>query len=164
MASIKKAYTEIVELLQANLEASVADVLPSVIELASAKAGGGGSRATTFHKNEDGEVVAIKCYYHGVWMSPAVVDFGKKASSATGFNNMCKEGVSNWTKQQAAAKKAKNDLLNQLAEGELAQEDLSAAIAKIEEDRDGVYAREDGYGFETLDECLADNIERGVAA
>lgn len=163
MANIKKAYKDIIELLQDSADSLVSDVLPAVIELASAKTGGGGSKATTFHRNEEGVVVAIKCYYHGTWMSPEVVEFGKKASSATGFNSMCKEGVSNWTKQQRAFKAAQADLLRQLSEGELAVEDLAAAQEALEAERDAVYDREDGYGFETLEECLADNAERGIA-
>ena len=37
MATIKKAYQSIVELLQANEDAKVSDVLQDVIDLASAK-------------------------------------------------------------------------------------------------------------------------------
>lgn len=155
MANIKKAYAEIVTLLQDNEDAVVADILPQVVELASAKSGGGGGKATTFHKDDEGNVVAIKCYYFGLWMDPAVVEFGKKASSATGFNSMCKEGNSLWTKQQRAAKKAKDALLNNLANGTVSSEELPALMAEIEEAREAVATPSDAVvGYETLEELL----------
>ena len=161
MSTIKKAYTEIVELLEAHAEHKVKSILPQVIELASAKTGGGGGRATTFHKNADGIVVAIRCFYFGLWMSPEVAEFGKKASSSTGFNSMCKAGVSLWTKQQRDAKKAREELLTAVADGSISPSELPAQLAGIEEARAQVEAAE--YGFETLDECLADNAARGLA-
>lgn len=154
MSNIKKAHIEIVELLQANTDALVGDILPEVIALASAKTGGGGGRATTFHKDDNGEVVAIKCYYHGLWMSPADVEFGKKASSATGYNSMCKDGVSKWTKQERVAKAAKAQLLLDVADGTVDAADLPSIMAEIEEARQVVTPREDGYGYETLEELL----------
>lgn len=154
MANIKKAYAEIVVLLQANEDAFVRDILPEVVSLASAKTGGGGGKATTFHKDEEGNIIAIRCYYHGLWMDPAVAEFGKKASSATGFNSMCKDGVSKWSSQQRAAKKAKEQLLLDVASGEVEATDLPALMAEIEEAASAVVPREDGYGFATVEELL----------
>lgn len=163
MAQIKKAFAEIVELLQANENSKVKSVLPQIIELASAKSGGGGGGATTFHKNADGKVVAIRCFYHKKWMSPEVVEFGAKANTATGFNTMCKTGVSNWTKQQREAKNAKDVLLAGIADGSVPHTELAERLQAIEDARNLVVDREDGYGFETLEECLADNEARGVS-
>lgn len=163
MANIKKAYTEIVDLLQANDDQLVADILPQVVALTSAKAGGGGSRATTFHRNEEGVIVGVKCYYYGLWMSPEVVDFGKKASSATGLNSMCKEGVSHWTKQQSVFNKARAALLDDVMNGAVQAEDLAAVTAELEEAKNAVVEREDDYGFASLEELLEDNANRGVS-
>lgn len=160
MATIKKAYQSIVELLQANEDARVGDILPEVVELAAAKTGAGGGKATAFHRNEEGEVVAIKCYYHKLWMDPRVVEFGKKATSPTGMNNMCKDGVSKWTKQQREAKSAEAELLNRVAAGDLAVEDIAGEQERIAEEAQRIEPREDDYGFETLEECLADSEER----
>ena len=154
MATIKKAYLDIVEFLQDNEDAYVRDILPQVTALASAKTGGGGGKATTFHRDEQGNVVAIQCYYHKLWMDPEVAEFGKKASSATGFNSMCKDGVSKWTKQQRDAKKAKEQLLTDVASGEIEAADLPALLAEIEEATDIVVPRDDNYGYETLEELL----------
>ena len=151
--NIKKAFVAIIEVLNENLEASVADILPQIVELASAKSGGGGSKATTFHKDEDGVVVAIRCFYSGLWMDPAVVEFGKKTSSPTGLNSMCKEGVSHWTKQQRVAKLAKEQLLTDVSDGTVDASDLSEHLQAIEDERNTVVEMT-AQGYETLEALL----------
>ena len=162
MATVKKAYVEIVELLESNLGVTVEEILPEVIKLAQAKTGAGGGKATVFQRNEDGEVVAIKCYYHKLWMDPRVVEFGKKATSPTGLNNMCKDGVSKWTKQQREVKLAESNILAQVTAGDLPVEEIADEQARIAEEASRVEAREDGYGFETVEECIADSAERDL--
>lgn len=161
--AIKKAYQAIISTLEANRDSVVGDIIDNIIELASAKTGGGGGKATSFHRNEAGEVVAIHCYYHKVWLSPKLIEFGTKASSATGLNSMCKSGVSNWTKQERAFKKAKEDLLTEVAAGTIDVSDLKDLLAELDMARDEVVPIEGDYqGFETLDECLADLDARGM--
>jgi len=155
--AIKKAYQEIVSLLEANRDEQVADVIDNVIALASAKTGGGGGKATSFHRNEAGDVVAVHCFYHKVWLDPQVIEFGKKASSASGLNSMCKSGVSNWTKQQRDFKKAKEQLLDDVATGEVDPSDLNDILNGLEAERTAIKPIEGDYqGFATLDDCLAD--------
>lgn len=158
--AIKKVFQDIVSLLEANPESRVRELLPQVQELASAKSAGGGS-ATTFHRDEAGNVVAIRCYYHNLWMHPQLGDFGKKAGSASGYNSMCKDGQSKWTKQQSAAKKAKDALLAQVADGSFTG-NVQEEISHIEAEAKAVIPREDGYGFATMEECLADNASKGL--
>lgn len=158
--AIKKVFQDIVSLLEANPESRVRELLPQVQELASAKSAGGGS-ATTFHRDEAGNVVAIRCYYHNLWMHPQLGDFGKKAGSASGYNSMCKDGQSKWTKQQSAAKKAKDALLAQVADGSFAG-NIQEEISRIEAEAKAIQPREDGYGFATMEECLADNASKGL--
>ena len=153
MSTIKKAYVAIVELLQANEDEAVSSILPQVIAIASAKAGGGGG-ATTSHKDEAGNVIAVRCFYFGKWMDPAEVEFGKKASSSTGLNSMCKEGVSLWTKQQRAAKAAKEQLLTDVAAGIVESSDLTTLLQDIEDERNLV-AEFEGVAYDTLEELLA---------
>ena len=162
--AIKKAYQEIVAFLEENADKKVKSIINDVVAMASAKSGGGGGGATTFHKNADGVVVAVRCLYHKLWMSPEVAEFGAKASSPTGLNSMCKDGVSKWSKQQRDAKNAKESLLAQVAAGEIEASNLGAELDAIEEARNVVEAREDGYGFAELEDCLADNAARGLAA
>lgn len=162
MATIKKAYAAIAELLQANTSALVSDILPEALSLMTAKTGGGGSHATTFHRDEAGNVVAVRCYYHGLWMDPRVAEFGAKATSATGLNSMCKDGVSKWTKQQRDLKKGRDELLAAVANGDVQASDIPAKMEELEEAAKAVIPREDGYGFETLEECLEDSAARGL--
>lgn len=150
---IKKAYAAIVTLIQENADKTVADILPDVIALASAKTGAGGGKATTFHRDDEGVVVAIFCYYHKKWEIVSEVDYGKKANSPSGLNSMCKEGVSHWTKQQREAKAAESALLTQVADGELAPADIPAEQERIAEEAKEVVAREDEHGFDSLEEA-----------
>lgn len=163
--SIKKVFAPIVELLQAAVEANskvkVSDVLNDVVALCAGKTGGS-STTTTSIRNDDGVVVAIKCYYHQTWMDPRVVEFGAKATSATGLNNMCKDGVSKWSRQQATAKKAELELLSRLQNRELSIDDIAVEQVRIQEERATIVPREDGYGFATAEECIADSAARGL--
>lgn len=159
--AIKKAFVEIVNFLEENSQKKVASILDDVIAMSSAKTGGGG-KATSFHRNEAGDVVAVRCFYHKLWMSPLVVEFGKKASSATGLSSMCKEGVSKWSRQQREYKRGKEELLENIASGEIDQSGLQSALAELENAKSEVIPMEDGYGFETLEECLADLQQRGI--
>lgn len=161
--TIKKAYTEIISLLEANRECKVKTIIEQAITLASAKSGGGGGKASSFHRDEAGIVQAIFCYYHKVWLSPAVIEFGKKASSATGFNSMCKSGTSLWTKQQRVYKTGKSDLLDQVAKGDVEGTDVPAMLIALEEAKNLIVPIDGDYiGFETLEDCLADLDERGM--
>lgn len=161
---IKKAFAPIVNLLEANLSLTVEEILPQVVELAAAKTGGGsgGGRASEFHRDEDGNVVAIRCYYHKLWMDPRVVEFGAKKDSATGYNNMCKDGVSKWTKANNAVKKINDDIINEVIAGEIAADQVETVRAERVEEAKTIVPREDGYGFETVEECLADSSARGL--
>lgn len=155
--AIKKAYQEIVAYLEDNQGSKVKTILPGVIELASAKSGGGGGGGSTIRRNEAGEVTHIFCYYHKMWEPIAEVEFGKKATSPTGLNNMCKEGTSQWTKQQRVAKKAKEALLDDVAQGIVAPGDIVAKQADIDTARALIVLREDGIGEGTVKAAALDD-------
>ena len=77
MATVKKAYQDIVSFLEANKDAKVSKVLEQVIEMASAKANR--SEGSTFIKDASGNAVAILDYYFKRWMplvGDKAVDFG----------------------------------------------------------------------------------------
>ncbi len=162
MASIKKAFQPIIDVLESNPKAKVADILEQVIALAAAKTGGGGGGVSSYHKNEDGVVTAIRCAYHKLFMDPRVVEFGAKASSATGFSSMSKDGTAKWNAQYKEAKEAEAGLLDQVTSGDLVPADIPAAQTAIAEKRAEIVPLEDGYGFATLEECLADSEARGL--
>ena len=160
--AIKKAYVEIVDYLRANAGEMVEDVLETVEAMASAKTGGGARAASTVKRDENGDVIAIFCYYHKMWEDPREVEFGARASAPTGLNNMCKEGTSQWTKQQREAKKASEGLLNDILSGETDAGDAQAIRDDIEDVRKQVVPREDGHGVE--DDSMEVEVEESDAA
>ena len=85
-----------------------------------------------FVKDEDGVVVAVFDYYYKRWVDPRIVEFGAKANSATGLNSMCKWGVSNWTKQQNAYKKAQAQLLDDVKEQKVKPSQIGEELEKLE--------------------------------
>lgn len=162
--AIKKVFTAVHSLLTANQSSVVSDLLPQLTELMSAKVGGGGGTASTFQKNAEGVVTAIKCYYFGLWMDPRLVDFGAKAGSATGYNTMCKAGLSAWTKQQSEFKKAKEALLTEVSAGTVLPSEIADKIAELEAARDATIAvPAEIQAFESLEDCLNNSEQNGLA-
>ena len=131
--TVKKAFVELYEILQANSNKKVSTVLPQLLEVMTSKGGGGVGK--TFKKDEDGNVTHMFCYYHKEWEDVTEHEYGKKANTATGLNTMCKDGVSKWTKQQREAKKAKEQLLEAVANGEVPADELNDRLSEIEEMR-----------------------------
>lgn len=153
MAKIKKVFQPILDLLNANLDLKVEDIIQDVTAITQAKVGAGGGKASTYHTNDEGQVIAIRCYYFKKWMDPRVVPFGLKANSGTGLNSMCKEGTAHWTKQQTKAKKDEAALLDRVQSGELAIENLKAERDQIQEDVKHI-ADTTLPMYDTLEECL----------
>lgn len=155
MATIKKAFQPIMSLLAATIGSELTqEVYDQAVELTCAKTGNGGSQATSFHKDDEGNLVAIRCSYFQTWFKPSEVEFGLKASSASGFNPMCKAAVSAWTKQQADFKKAKESLLTQVTEGDIQPADIPTLIEELEEARTTI-AEHDFTGYDSLEDLLA---------
>lgn len=151
--AIKKAFQDIVAFLEDNQNSKVKSVLGTVIEMCSAKSGGGGG-GQAFLRDADGNVTHIKCYYHNKW-EPVNADgtgdeehvaYGAKATSATKLSSMCKEGTSAWTKQNSLAKKAGIALLSDVAAHTVAPDEIGAKQEEIEAARKVVVDREDGLG------------------
>ena len=111
--------------------------MPQLRALMSAKVGGSSIGATHL-KDEEGNVIAVYCYYHKKWELVANHIYGAKVGTTTGLNSMCKLGVNQWTTQQRVAKKAKEDLLTKLQSGEIAVEDLASEQEAIEEQRNAI--------------------------
>ncbi len=133
--STKKVYIEMVAFLESHKDSKVADILKSneFIEIIEAK-----KNSNCVLKDANDKVVAIFCYYHKQWELLSKVEYGSKASSATGFNTMCKIGVNKWTKQQNDAKKAKANLLDEVAEGKLDPKDINPRLDTIENARNKI--------------------------
>jgi len=163
--AIKKTFVPLIEHLQANLKASVSDIIEEVVAMASTKSRGTGTggASTTILKDAADNVVAIKDYYFKKWMplvGPEAVEFGKKASAASGYSSMSKAGTSLWTKQQQEAKKAMTNILVEVEEGTLEVGDIAERKAEIEAERKVI--QETDLGFDSLEDCkeyLADYCE-----
>jgi hypothetical protein len=137
MNNIKKAYVELHSLLEANANKKVSTIMPLLLELMSAKSGGG-TVGNTFKKDEDGNVTHVFCYYHKEWEAVADVEYGSKKGTATGLNTMCKVGVSNWTKQQRMFKKSEDEVLAKILSGEITVDEAHALRAEAEEARGAI--------------------------
>lgn len=128
--SIKKSYIEIVEFLEANQGKKVSSIMAEVLSMAESK-----KQSTTFLLDKSGNVVAIYCYYHKQWEILADVVYGSKVNSSTGYNTMCKIGVSKWTKKQVTAKSDKSDLLDGISVGDIDPTNIKSLMADIETTR-----------------------------
>ncbi len=137
MSTIKKQYQAIIDLLEANSNKKVSTVLPQILELCEAK-----QQAKTFKLNEEGEVTHVYCYYHKQWESVDECEYGTKKSSASGLNSMCKVGYNQWSKQQRDFKKAKEQLLQDVADGEIEAVELKAMLEELEVQRTAIVPRD----------------------
>jgi len=133
--TIKKAYVGIIDFLESNKNKKVSTILPEVKVLCESKTKAGASGIKTFLKDSDGTILGILDYYFKRWMplvGSKAVEYGIKANSPSGFNPMCKKGVSYWTKQQAVAKKAMGKMLDDLENGKLECSDIADRKVEIE--------------------------------
>ena len=149
----KKVFIELVKLLEENKDKKVSTILEQVYELTNAKTSSN-VEGRTFHKDEEGNTIAIYCYYFKKWMRLDEVEFGIKTNTASGYNTMCKIGVSNWTKQQRVAKQAKEQLLERLEKGELEVTNLKDEQAKIEAARGEINMEVIPTHYDTLEAAL----------
>lgn len=133
--AIKKNFVEIIEFLKANEHKKVGSILDEVIAMTASK-----KRDSTVKYDEDGNPTEIFCWYHKEW--EPVDWYGKKASSHSGYNTMCKEGVNQWTSQQAQAKKAKEQVLKDVQDEKIAPADIQEHLERIEAERQKIYPRE----------------------
>jgi len=131
--TIKKAFIGIHAILVANPEKKVKSVMDELVVIMSAKGAGGG--ASSVHRDGDGNVVGIMDYYFKVWLPIAFVEYGAKANSASGLNTMCKLGTSLWTKQQREFKKGKEELLDNVAAGDVLPTEIQEHLDALEEAR-----------------------------
>lgn len=158
--TVKKQFKPLYDLLNTNRDKTVEEVLPSILELVAKAQGSRDS--SVFHRNADGEVVAIKCYYHKLWMDPRIVDWGLKANTNTGYNNMCKDGVSKWTRRNNQLKALDASILDKVSSGEIEINKIEEVRTKLQAELNVIEPREDGYGFETLQECIEYSRNQGL--
>ena len=129
----KKSFQEVVAFLQQNKDKKVSSIIDEVLLMTISK-----KVAETSRTNEDGQL-EVFCWYHKEWENTTLIEYGKKASTETGLNTFCKVGVNQWTKQQADSKKAKADLLDEVADGTVKPEEINKRLAEIEMARNEVH-------------------------
>ena len=112
------------------------------------------SRSTTSHYDED-NLIAIYCYYHKQWELVTEVEYGKKASSSTGLNSMCKIGVKKWTQQQKKIKLVNEQVLEMLTNGELSLEELPTKKESMIEECRIIDVDEMPNGFESIEDIVS---------
>lgn len=154
--TIKKSYIDIVEFLQANENKKVSSILSEVLLMAESK-----KQSSTHIADEDGNIIAIFCYYHKQWELVSEVEYGSKANTVTKLNTMCKIGNSKWTKKQRDAKVAKSELLDKVANGDIQPADIKGFSADIETQRLAMDTTDMPIGYATVDELgMAHNIAK----
>jgi len=152
MANVKKQYEELHAFLEDNKAKKVNTIMPQLIEMMQRKNNASG-QSNTFIKDDNDNVIAIYCYYHKMWELIAKVEYGSKKGTSSGYNTMCKQGVSMWTKQQRTKKADEALILTSVANGDLAVEDISAKQEEIAEVAKNIEPRADGHGYESADEA-----------
>ena len=147
--SIKKDYVELVDFLKFNKDKKVSTLLDQIELMCSAKV-----KNSTSMYTEEGKLIAIYCYYHKQWELVDEVVYGKKSTSKTGLNTMCKIGTSKWTKQQKQAKEAEANILQGIVSGKIKPEEIVNYQADIEEVRVSIDTTDMPRGFKTEEEVL----------
>lgn len=149
MTIVKKQFEELYTLLADNKNKKVATILPQLIELMQKKNNASG-QANTFLKDDEGNVTHIFCYYHKKWEDVTVAEYGSKKGTSTGYNTMCKEGVSNWTKQQRVKKQSEAGLLTKVVSGEILPQDLPQHQLELAEAAKVIKPRTDEHGTDEV--------------
>lgn len=142
MSTIKKGYTELYAILQANEGKKVSAIMDLLMPVMTAQ-----QRDKCHYEDEDGRLVVF-CYYHKQWEHVDQVPYGKKANTQTGLNTMCKVGTNQWTKQQREFKASAETILDMVSSGELAYEDIPAKRAEFEEVKNRIVPLEVSHWIE----------------
>ena len=149
---VKKVFQPLVDFLIHNKGKKVSTILNDIIKMTAAKV-----QTKTSITDEDGNVIAIFCYYHKQWERLDEVEYGRKASSSTGYNTMCKIGVSKWTKQQRAIKAVGSKLISMLENGEIEPNDLADVKEALLKEAKQVDDSDKPKGYATEEEARQAN-------
>lgn len=154
--NIRKSHIQVVDFLERNKDKKVKDILDELKQLVALKV-----QTKTHISNPSGEVVAVFCYYHKQWELVSETDYGKKASSTTGLNTMCKVGTREWTKQNNRVKAIGSTILEMLTSGKLETTDIEDKKAELTLAAKVINTDEmpKGYSLEELKEIFDFDID-----
>lgn len=154
--AIKKSYTDIIAFLQANENKKVSSIMDEIYSMAESK-----KQSTTSLFDDEGNVVAIFCYYHKQWEIVSDVPYGSKKNTNTKLNTMCKVGTSMWTKKQRDFKKGEAELLENVANGNIQPSDIKGHKDDLEVQRLTIDVTDMPIGYSD-DEILEELKLRGI--
>lgn len=77
---------------------------------------------------DNDNIVGKFCWYHKKWELFKDNEFGIKSGDPSGFNSMCKSGVSSWTRSQLAIKKLDAEALKKVKSGKLKINDIEKFV------------------------------------
>jgi hypothetical protein len=127
MATIKKVFADVHNLLVANKDKQVSDILSKLEDLMGSSRGANGS---TYFLDAAGVCLAAKCSYFEKWF--AASEFHPKAGSPSGLNSLTKTAASFYAKQKREAATAKADLLKKVGAGEFPYDQVGSALQEID--------------------------------
>lgn len=143
----KKAYVGLIEFLEKNAGKKVSSILEEVKAMCAQK-----NNLKTFLVDENKTVIAIFCYYHKQWELLSEVDYGAKASSATGYNTMCKIGVSKWTQQNKNVKAVEGRILAMLENEEITADQISETRETLQAEAREIDTTDMPVGYATIED------------
>jgi len=149
MNNIKAQYKAINALLEANKGKSLTvKLMAELTVLMSSKV------VSKSHISDDnGNVVAVFCYYHKKWELVEHIEYGSKASTKSGLNTMCKVGVNQWTKQQKEFKSEQTQILADIVNGDLSSENAKVLLEEANEYKTRVIPIDDKFQEYSTDEA-----------
>ena len=164
--NIKKGHEPLHNLLVANKDRKVSEILAQAIQLMSA----GGRAVDKAIKSVDGKVLAIVSTYSGLYQPVVGSKAGEVrvvANSTTGFNNMTQEEQALYNKARLEhnkaldANKAANafnaDLLVKVSKGEVKASEVGGLMKDVVNVDTIMNPKTDeiSTGFDSRDECVA---------
>jgi len=142
MSTIKKGFTELHAILQANEDMTVSEVMDKLMPIMTTV-----ERTTAHYYDDDGRLVVF-CYYHKQYEHVDQVPYGSKQNTKTGLNTMCKVGTNLWTKQYKAYKDSAATILGMVESGEIQYTEIAAKQAEFAEVRDVIVPLEVSHWIE----------------
>lgn len=120
---IKKSFLALVEYLESkNLDK---DILKNVYRMSATK-----NAVRTVIRDKNNKVFAIHCWHHKQFELVSETEYGVKATSSSGLNQMCKLGVRQWTKLQVEKRKIQLAVLKDVEAGKVINTDITKEVDK----------------------------------
>lgn len=124
MNDIKKGLIELVKLVEARKGKVIDDKFIEDFRYYCVSK----KKSSVILLDADDKIVGKFCWYHKKWELFKDNEFGIKSGDSSGFNSMCKSGVSSWTRSQSAIKKLDAEALKKVKAGKLKINDIEKFV------------------------------------